>query len=227
MRNPKTKAFTLIELLVVIAIVATLLAIVTPALRRASQQATLVAVNADLRQIALALNAYHLDHNTCPPTREDCQTGSLDEHLFQLPDELTAEHYLPGTDPTDPMAALMEDRFHPGRTYKYRSVGQVIRDRGRIHPSIRSRLWVPDGFPACSTIEEERGQWYSEPDTSPVQWTLFSVGPKFDPQQVRQHVANRYPVPRQTWFNPEQKQGFIVRMRLKNGNEIGSFEGHR
>ena len=221
------KAFTLIELLVVIAIVAALLAIVTPTLRRAQQQATIVAVNADLRQIALALNAYHLDHNAYPPTREDCHTGSLEYHLFQLPDELAAGHYLPGTSLTEPMSALMEDRFHPGRTYKYRAVGQCIRDRGMIHPVIRSRLWVPDGFPAQSPIDEDQGQWFSEPDASPVQWTLFSVGPRFDPQGVRQTWANRYPVPRQSWFNPDQKQGFIVRIRLKNGNEIGSFEGRQ
>jgi len=33
-----------------------------------------------------------------------------------------------------------------------------------------------------------------------------------------------YPVPHNTWYDPQTRQGVIVRMRLKNGTQIGSFE---
>jgi len=33
-----------------------------------------------------------------------------------------------------------------------------------------------------------------------------------------------YPVPRETWYDRKTKEGVIVRMRLKNGWQIGSFE---
>jgi hypothetical protein len=31
-------------------------------------------------------------------------------------------------------------------------------------------------------------------------------------------------VPRKTWYNPQTQTGVIVRMRLKNGRQIGLFE---
>jgi hypothetical protein len=33
-----------------------------------------------------------------------------------------------------------------------------------------------------------------------------------------------YPVPKQTWYDPKTGTGVIVRMRLKKGRQIGSFE---
>ena len=54
----KQKAFTLIELLVVIAIIAILLAIITPALKKAKEQARAVTCKSNLHQIGLAANLY-------------------------------------------------------------------------------------------------------------------------------------------------------------------------
>jgi hypothetical protein len=34
-------------------------------------------------------------------------------------------------------------------------------------------------------------------------------------------------VPKELWYAPKERRGFIVRMRLKNGSQIGSFEGNR
>jgi prepilin-type N-terminal cleavage/methylation domain-containing protein len=217
-------AFTLIELLVVIALIAALLALLTPALRRAQLSARIVAVNSDLRQIGIALHCYHTDNNKFPPTREDCNSGALKEHLYQLPKELTAGNYLPGKGRLDAMSTAIEDRFNPGHSYKYRSIGECIRDRDIIDRWTKARLWVPTGFPAMESPDD--GQWYNTPRESPVQWTVFSVGPQFD-EESPQFAENKYPVPRQMWFSPEQKKGLLVRLRLKNGNEIGSFEGNK
>jgi len=218
------KGFTLIELLVVLAVIAMLVAILLPGLSYVRLQSKVVAVNAELRQIGLALECYYFDHKKYPPTREDCQTGTLDDHLFQLPKELSWGGYLPAAGSTNVMATVMEDRFHRGHTYKYRSVGECVRDRDIIDKWIQTRLWIPDGFPGVSSLEQERGQWYSQPSESPVSWVVFSVGPRFDEQWLQDIAENRYPVPKETWYSPSEKRGFLVRIHAKNGNEYGSFE---
>ena len=87
------RAFTLIELLVVIAIIAVLLGVLLPVTGQARLQAKILTVNAELRDIALALEAYSFDHDErYPPTRVDCMLG---EHFYQLPCELTEAGYLP------------------------------------------------------------------------------------------------------------------------------------
>lgn len=62
MRSIKKKAFTLIELLVVIAIIALLLAIITPALSKAKQQAERVMCKSNLHSYGLA-GIMYLDDN--------------------------------------------------------------------------------------------------------------------------------------------------------------------
>ncbi len=91
------RAFTLIEVLVVVAVIATLLGILLPATGRARLQAKVVTVNAELRGIGLALEAYSFDNDShYPPTRVDCMLG---EHYYQLPLELTEAGYLPAPPP--------------------------------------------------------------------------------------------------------------------------------
>lgn len=220
------KAFTLLELLVVIAIIALLIGFLLPSLSRAKLQAKIVAVNAELRQIGFSLECYYLDNKKYPPTREDCNTGSLEDHLYQLPKELAEGGYLPAANPNDVMATIMEDRFNREHTYKYRAVGECIRDRDIVSKWIKSRLWVPDGFPGTGTDEQQSGQWYSDPKKSPVKWVLFSLGPDFDEQWIADMFGNKYPVPKETWYTPKQKRGFLVRLHLENGSETGSFEGY-
>lgn len=209
------KAFTLIELLVVIAIVALLMAILLPPLGRARFQAKVLAVNAELRQIGMALEAYSLDNESkYPPTRVDCMLGG---HFYQLPVEMVESRYLtaPGQDTF--MAAGLEDRFNRGYTYKYRSVGTLIYNRTVVMEDCAS-LWIPDGFP---DNEQEEGREYTDEEESSVSWVLYSEGPRFDLDRMKEQ---KYPVPTSTWFDAQTRQGIIVRMRLKNGTQIGSFE---
>jgi prepilin-type N-terminal cleavage/methylation domain-containing protein len=209
------RAFTLIELLVVIAIIALLLGILLPVTGRARLQAKVLTVNAELRDIGMALEAYSLDSgDKYPPTRVDCMLGG---HFYQLPCELVESKYLPAPNEDTFMAADIEDRFNRGYTYKYRSVGTLIYNRTLIVEK-GAYLWIPDGFP---DNEQQEGHDYANPNESPVSWVLYSEGPRFDMDRMREL---NYPVPTNTWYDPQTRRGIIVRMRLANGRQIGSFE---
>ena len=209
------RAFTLIELLVVISIIALLMGILLPVMGQARLQAKIVAVNAELREIGMALEAYSFDNDDkYPPTRVDCMLGG---HFYQLPVELVESGYLPAPGSDTFMAAGIEDRFNRGYTYKYRSVGALIYNRTFVVKD-GAYLWVPDGFP---DNEKEEGDTYDNLRDSPVSWVLYSEGPKFALGCMKE---SKYPVPKQTWYSPETNDGVIVRMRLKSGLQIGSFE---
>jgi prepilin-type N-terminal cleavage/methylation domain-containing protein len=209
------KAFSLMELLVVVAIVALLFGILLPVTGKARLQAKVLTVDAELRGIGLALEAYSLDDDQkYPPTRVDCMLGG---HFYQLPTELVDSGYLPAPSEDSFMAAGIEDRFNAGYTYKYRSVGTLIYNRTYVVENGAS-LWIPDGF---GGDEQQQGRSYSDPEKSPVSWVLYSQGPDFDLNRMKEL---NYPVPRCTWYDSQRKTGIIVRMRLKNGLQNGSFE---
>lgn len=210
------RAFTLIELTVVVAIIGLLMAILLPVTGQARLQAKVVTVNAELRDIGLALEAYSFDNEgRYPPVRVDCMLGG---HFYQLPYELTDAGYLPTPPPDTFLSAGIEDRFNHGYTYKYRSVGTLIYNRTTVIEE-GACLWVPDGFP---DNEQEGGQTYTDNKASRVSWILYSEGPRFDLEHMK---GMNYPVPRKTWYNPRARKGVIVRLRLRNGHQIGSFEG--
>jgi len=210
------RAFTLIELLVVIGIIALLMGILLTAMGGARLAAKVATVNAELREIGMALEAYSFDNDDkYPPTRVDCMLGG---HFYQLPCELVESKYLPQPGRDTFMAAGIKDPFNRGYTYKYRSVGTLIYNRTVVVKN-GAYLWVPDGFP---DNEKEEGQTYDNLKDSPVSWVLYSQGPKFDLDCMKEL---KYPVPKQTWYNPRTHKGVIVRMRLRNGRYIGSFEG--
>jgi len=225
------QGFTIIELLVVLSIIGVVMGILAPSLSRTREQATITAVNAELRQIGLALGLYFEDNQKFPPTQEDCISGRLADHLYQLPAVLSSGRYLPSTVDMNPMSTIMEDRYNRGRTYKYRGVGEVIKDRDIIDKWIHAKLWIPNGFPSHSSIDPDKGRWYPNDScplasASPVAWALFSLGPRFDDKWLEEKLGleNRYPAPRELWYSPEEHRGLIVRMQLKNGTQIGSFE---
>jgi prepilin-type N-terminal cleavage/methylation domain-containing protein len=67
------RAFTLIELLIVVAIIAILASIAVPNFLEAQTRAKVAATQADMRTLATALEAYHVDNNRYPS-----RTASLD-----------------------------------------------------------------------------------------------------------------------------------------------------
>ena len=115
------------------------------------------------------------------------------------------------------MSSGIEDRFNRGYTYKYRSVGTLIYNRTVVMKN-GATLWIPDGFPDS---DNEDGRDYTDPKDSPVSWVLYSEGPRFDLDRMKEL---RYPVPANTWYAPRGRRGVIVRMRLANGRQTGSFE---
>jgi type II secretion system protein G len=237
------RGFTLTELLVVISIMGLLIGILLPSLSRAREQAKVTVVNAELRQIGIALEVYFEDNHKFPPTQEDCSSSKLTDHLYQLPKALVTGGYLPSMPKTKAMSTIMEDRYNRGRTYKYKGVGEVIRDRNLIDKWIWAELWIPENFPENSSIEPDESLWRPNEDereryegnhsafslVSPVSWVVFSLGPRFSEEWLEEKLGvgknfKRYPVPKELWYTPRERKGFIVRMRLKNGMHIGSFE---
>ena len=224
MNFKRQNAFTLIELLVVISIIALLVSIMIPALSRARESARVTAANFELYHVAMALEMYMEDNSgavqTHPPTFEDCQGQSILDHMYQIPKQLTGK-YLPSKSSDSAATSTMEDRFNRDHTYKYWGVGQRTGDRDFIAKWIKTRLWVPDGFPFKSSTEDDKGQWYTDQKKSPVTWAIFSIGPKFDEKKM---IDNHYPIPKETWYDPAQRSGLIIRVRLKNGKYAGTFE---
>jgi prepilin-type N-terminal cleavage/methylation domain-containing protein len=209
------RAFTLIELLVVMAIISLLMGILFPVASKVRLQAKILTVNAELKDIGLALEAYSFDNgDKYPPTRVDCALG---DHYYQLPIELVDGKYLPKPAQDSDMATGIEDRFNRGYTYKYRSVGTLIYNRTTVEKE-GAYLWVPNNFPYGQT---EDGQNYYNLKDSPVRWVLYSEGPNFD---LRNMKEQKYPAPKNTWYDSKKGSGVITRVRLKNGNQIGTFE---
>ena len=217
------KAFTIIELLVVTGIISLLASIIVPVLARVRTTARVLVVNMELRDIGLALDMYTRnnklendgDNQNYPPTRADCWDR---DNMYQLPKELVECGYLPKPSTQGWVSTGIEDRFNKGRTYKYQAVGDIIKNFGQVQKN-KSWLIVPPKFPAFEG-EPETDKIYFDPEKSPVKWAIYSLGPNFD------HVEMgnlHYPVPRRSWYDESKQKGVIVRMKLKNGSQIGTF----
>lgn len=221
--------FTLIELLVVVAIIALLVAILVPALGRARTQARIVRARADLRHICLALDAYAMNNrDKLPPTRSACGTNVE----YQLPVELADEEYLPRSPSRIPQSYFL-DIFNPEHTYKYRAPGAIwfngaFFDFPECPWRPRAKIWVPDHFPHCESLE---GCYYAnrkdEPE-SPATYAVWSVGPdprspKFPRFQGFETIdESHFPLPRRFWLRHSGDTGLITFFRSREGHTYAS-----
>src|SRR5262249_26250068 len=84
--------FTLIELLAVIAIIGILMGLLMPAVQSTRESANRISCANNLKQIGLALQMYHDQHQRLPPSRQ-CVGGGL---WSDLPREEIERFFTPG-----------------------------------------------------------------------------------------------------------------------------------
>lgn len=95
MRRYRSRAFTLIELLVVIAIIAMLIALLLPAIQQAREAARRSQCSSNLRQLGLAMLAYHESFGQLPPGTVNWYNESAGTVYGQPPRTTYIVHLLP------------------------------------------------------------------------------------------------------------------------------------
>jgi prepilin-type N-terminal cleavage/methylation domain-containing protein len=105
------RAFTLIELLIVVAIIAILAAIAVPNFLEAQIRAKVSRAKADMRSIATAIEAYHVDYTSYVPSTfatsapPDCPQPATNEHTA------IEDRYEPLTTPVAFISSVPNDAF--------------------------------------------------------------------------------------------------------------------
>ncbi len=200
------------ELLVVISIIALLVSILLPSLMRAKILAKMVKAHAELRVVSIALALYREEtRQELPPTRMSCNL----QQAYELPLELSEGNYLPQkTNEYDIQGPFLPDPF-TGETYKYRAPGASIENETTWSDDGAS-LWVPEGFPDCSSTS---GEYYDDPEVSPVRYAIWSDGPDLDSPKFSDSdlPMGRRPVPSWFWMTKASDTGVITHFEDRSG----------
>ena len=180
----RSMGFTLIELLIVVGILAILATIALPNFLEAQTRAKVARVQTDLRTIAGALEAYHVDFNAYPPATgvgihySPPYTNPMNQRLIPLTSPISYISSVP-QDPYLPDQVILGDSTDPYVTYDYVD--------GLSHPSLGSAIssgsvWRvvsagPDRLMAWGGAEISRGLNVNQAgvDYDPTNGTL-SVG---------------------------------------------------
>lgn len=212
--RPNSSGFTLVELLVVAAIISLLVSVLAPAYTGAKIKAKVSRVHSDLRQIAIAIEAYKEDCGGLPPVRESCRENSMIDY-FEMPRELYKMRYIQAHRLVDPFNTVKnEDGFDEGRMYKYTAIGWGYSNNSKT----TFAMWIPTDYPIsekpCALYYLSKGQIYRYPEKkpceAPVRWAVWSVGPAGDPGWQEAGIR-KLPVPKSEWY-PYNPRGIIVRL---------------
>jgi type II secretory pathway pseudopilin PulG len=203
--------FTIVELLAAVAMVTVLATLVAALGLRTRERLRVIRAHNDLRQVALAIELYRGDHHGMhPPTRFSCSTGAV----FPLPEELV-EYGLPaGRSRHGAPVVALDDPFRTGSGYRYRSVGRAILNES-TELADGGKLWVPDEFPRRL---EGGGAYHSDPQTSPVLYAIWSMGP--DPETPKFDVPGRLPVPANYWLRRPGEPGVVAHIQPREGGAV-------
>lgn len=172
--RPRRVGFTLVELLVVIAVIATLAALLLPALSRAKGKAWRVQCVNNQRQLCLAWHTYTDDNQGRLPSNGYGIAGKTwvvgREHIH--PEAYTNQSYL-----LDPQYALFADYVHSLGVYKCPADRSTINLGGQDLPRLRN--YALNAYFAWDTPADDD-------ENSSTYWTFYKISDcaPFDPSRL-------------------------------------------
>ncbi len=138
----KSSAFTLTELLVVVAIISILASIALPNFFQAQVKAKVTRCQADMRTISVALEVYHVDHNTYPPWTQNLVESHDDRHPNQIRYyRLTTPTAYMTEIPRDPFATYANQEDYEWWGWAYDYVDSFDPKNGMVDPHAWGHVW--------------------------------------------------------------------------------------
>jgi type II secretion system protein G len=185
-------AFTLIELLIVVAIIAILAAIAAPNFLEAQTRSKVSRAHSDLRSIAVALEAYRVEHNQYPnegiPLSDPLEPVSL--LRLSTPVSYITDPYL-----DDPFRRdLPEDAGRDHRSYLYAYMLPFYNGDYSIE-NLDISFFGIRAFPLGWGINIRNDQF-----PLPCRWALLSFGPDNHPDLVMDRLIGVFPILGETFF---------------------------